>query len=231
MKHLTEEQLVLAYYGDVDQEAREHLDQCQQCQTAFARERRLLGDLPDYEIPERGEGYGAEVWARLQPRLEKPRRQWRGWWTLAPALAALLIVAFFAGMLTERQKKAHGFSAGARDRVLLITMGSHLDRSQFLLAELANAKPGAIDFNEERTRAADLLGENRLLRVTAARSGEASAASLLDELERVLLDVANSPANLSAPELEALQERLEGQGILFKVRIISSNIEEKREKL
>ena len=233
MKHLSQEQLTLAYYGDVDREVRQHLDQCPQCQDAFAREQRLLADLPDYAIPERGAEYGAQVWARLLPNLPdgKPKRKWFTWWTLTPALAALLIVAFFAGMLAERQKRTQGFSLGARDRVLLITMGGHLDRSEVLLAELVNATPGTIDLAEERTRAQDLLGENRLLRLTATRDGEASAASVLDELERVLLDVANSPSNLSAQELDALQKRLENEGILFKVRIIRSNIEEKRQKL
>jgi len=226
MNHLTEEQLVLAYYGDIDRDVREHLDNCQQCQAAFAREQRLLNGLPEQAIPERNENYGAEVWARIQPQLEKPRRRlWRGWWTLAPAMAALLAVAFFAGVLTERQKKTQGFSAGARDRVLLITMGNHLDRSQILLAELVNAKPGAIDFNEERTRANDLLVENRLLRLAAVRNGETSSAALLDELERVLLDVSHNPSSLSEPELE------EVQGMLFKVRIIDSTIQEKRQRL
>jgi hypothetical protein len=225
MNHLTEEQLVLAFYGDIDRDVREHLDNCRQCQAAFAREQRLLNDLPEQAIPERNENYGAEVWARIQPQLQKPKRQWLGWWTLAPAMAALSIVAFFAGVLTERQKKTAGFSAGARDRVLLITMGNHLDRSQILLAELVNAKPGAIDFNEERTRANDLLVENRLLRLAAARNGETSSAALLDELERVLLDVSHNPATLSDPELE------EVQGMLFKVRIIDSNIQEKRQRL
>lgn len=229
MNHLTEEQLVLAYYGDIERDLRDHLDHCQQCRAAFAREQRLLNELPEQAIPERNENYGAEVWARIQPQLEKPKHRLGvgglAWWTLAPAMTALLIVAFFAGVLTERQNKTQGFSPGARDRVLLITMGNHLDRSQILLAELVNAKPGTIDFNEERTRASDLLVENRLLRLAATRNGETSSAALLDELERVLLDVSHNPASLSEPELE------EVQGMLFKVRIIDSNIQEKRQRL
>ena len=233
MKHLTEEQLTLAYYGDVDQDTRDHLHRCQQCQDAFAREQRLLSDLGDYAIPERGDTYGAEVWARLLPQLPeaRPRRQWFTWWTMTPALATLLVIAFFAGVLAERQQKEQGFPAGARDRVLLFTLGGHLDRSEMLLAELKNATPGRLDLAEERTRAADLLGENRLLRLTAARNGETSAAALLEELERVLLDLAHSPANLSAQDLDALQRRLENEGILFKVRIIRSNIQNKRQRL
>lgn len=233
MKHLTEEELTLAYYGDVDRQVRRHLNQCEHCQAAFAREQRLISGLADYAIPGRGETYGSEVWTRLLPQLPilKPRRRWFTWWTLTPALASLLVIAFFAGIVVERQKKAQGFPPGARDRVLLLTMGNHLDRSEMLLAEVENASAGSLDLTEERTLASDLVGENRLLRLTAARNGQSSEASLLDELERVLLDLAHSPANLSAQDLETLQRRLERDGILFKVRIIRSNIQEKRQKL
>jgi hypothetical protein len=233
MKHLSEEELTLSYYGDVDPQARQHLEQCPECQAAAARLQRLLSDLPEYEIPERGDAYGGEVWKRLLPRLtpEKPRWWWLNGWTLAPALATVLVIAFFAGMRVQHQKDLQGFTVGARDRVLLITMGSHLDRSEILLAELVNAAPGSLDLTEERSRAADLLGENRVLRLTSARRGDASATAVLDELERLLIDLAHSPSNLSAADLEMLQRRIESEGLLFKVRIIDSNIHEKSQKL
>ena len=44
---------------------------------------------------------------------------------------------------------------------------------------------------------------------------------MLDELERALLDIAHSPSEITAPELESLQRRIENEGLLFKVRIIS----------
>jgi hypothetical protein len=61
--------------------------------------------------------------------------------------------------------------------------------------------------------------------------GDASRAAVLDELERALLDIAHSPSQISAPELESLQRRIENEGLLFKVRIISSNIHHKGQQL
>ena len=112
-----------------------------------------------------------------------------------------------------------------------MVIGDHLDRSQILLTELVNASPGSIDLRDERDRARDLLNENRLLRQTAARTGDPSHAALLDELERVLLDIANTGPSSSPADLEALQRRIGSEGLLFKVRIVDANIREKGQKI
>jgi hypothetical protein len=231
MNHLSEEELTQAYYGDEEPESRRHLAECAQCQAAFHHLKTMLDELLSESVPERGADYGAEVWNRLLPRLplEKPRRVWLRWWTAVPVLASLLAVAFLAGRFT--QPKAVGIAPEARQRILLITLGDHLDRSEILLAELVNAAPEATDFGDERSSARDLLDENRLLRQAAARTGDASHAAVLDDLERVLLDIAHSPSEISASELESLQRRIEGESLLFKVRIVSSNIHHKGQRL
>jgi hypothetical protein len=236
MNHLGDEELTEAYYGDEEPEARRHLNECAECQAALQHLKTLLDELLADTVPERGAAYGAEVWNRLLPRLplEKPRRVWLRWWAAVPVLAALLAVAFLAGRFTEsrfKQSTTAGIAPQARQRILLITLGNHLDRSEILLAELVNAAPGAADLSDESSSARDLLDENRLLRQTAASTGDASQAAVLDELERVLLDIAHSPSELSAPELESLQRRIENEGLLFKVRIISSNIHHKGQQL
>jgi hypothetical protein len=211
-----------------------HLDDCPECRAAFDQLKRDLDELRDLPVPERGASYSGEVWARLLPALPaaKPRRPWLRWWTVAPALATMAAAAFFAGILFEQRRPVGpGISAKARERVLLIAMGDHLDRSQIVLAELVNATPGTFDPGEERTRARALLSENRLLRQTATRTGDLSDAALLDELERTLLDIANGPANLSPADLETLQQRVESEGLLFKVRIVGTNVRQKGQQL
>jgi hypothetical protein len=194
----------------------------------------LLDAFSADNVPERSESYGSEVWARLAPALPaaKSRRPWLTWWFLAPSLATLLVIAFVGGMLTQKNRSGlANIPPKARERVLLIALGDHLERSQIVLAELAHAAPGTLDAGEERAAARDLLNENRLFRQTAARAGDRSQTALLDDLERVLLDVANGPSTLSPEDLAALQQRLQSDGLLFKVRVAGSNVLEKGQRL
>jgi hypothetical protein len=97
--------------------------------------------------------------------------------------------------------------------------------------ELAHAAPGASELKTERARARDLVTENRLLRDTAASAGDASRAALLDDLERVLLAVANGPASEGAEDLDALKARIQSNDLLFKVRVMSANTRQEGLKL
>jgi len=114
-------------------------------------------------------------------------------------------------------------------------VGDHLDHAQMVLAELVNAAAtetltkGGVDISFEQQRAQDLVEANRLYRQTAARTGDSTLANVLDELERVLVEIAHSPAQLSSAQLNEIQQRIEARGILFKVRVIGSQVRE-REK-
>jgi hypothetical protein len=232
MIHLDEEQLTLAYYGEVDAESLLHLDHCPACKMQFDRIKASLDRFPEYPAPERTDSYGKDVWLRLLPQLPaKNRRPWLNWWTMAPAFASLVAIAFLAGMLTQRNRQVPAISAETRERVLLMAMSDHLERSQILLLELAHAAPGASELKTERTRARDLVTENRLLRDTATSAGDASRAALLDDLERVLLAVANGPASEGAEDLDALKARIQGNDLLFKVRVMSANTLQEGRKL
>jgi hypothetical protein len=188
--------------------------------------------------------------ATLQPERElaKSREESVGWWqrlvsqgiftprrfAALAGVAALLLVAFFAG----RSTKTPGVpiatnSVDMREKVLLLAVGEHLGRSEMMLTELSNteAKKGAaqlIDISAEQKRAEDLLSENRLYRQTALEQGDGRIANVLDELERVLLDVAHSPGEVTGAQLEAIRERIDDGGILFKVRVVGEELEERQ---
>ncbi len=236
MKHLSEEQLVMIYYGEEDGR---HLAGCEQCSAEYRRIEAALAHADAFTSPARGEGYGREVWARVAPRLgeREPHGQWwRAWlapqrWAVAGAAAALVVAAFFAGRFWPYQGAAPAQPAGkaiareARERILMVAVGDHLERSQMVLLELVNAERGAeVDLSSEQARAEDLVAANRLYRQTAARSGDTAIANLLDELERSLLEIARSPSRLSSDEFEDLRRRIEAQGIVFKVRVIDSKL-------
>jgi hypothetical protein len=217
----------------------------------------VFAALDTLEVPNPGEDYSQRVWKELAPRLQPKLRMQRGggdsdraraeWWQglmavlSAPrrlvaltSVAALVLVAFFAGRgLKDRSVPVEDTSANMRERVLLLAVGEHLGRSEMMLTELSNteAKQGhgqLIDISMEQRRAEDLLAENRLYRETALQQGDTRIASVLDELERVLLDVAHSPDEVTGAQLQGIRERIDAGGILFKVRVVGEELEERQ---
>lgn len=231
MKHPDEEQLVAHYYGDAPDEAAwtaVHLMDCQDCATAYAGLRRVLETVSAAPMPEPGLGYEAAVWRRLRPRLALRERAWM-WphWVGAAAVAAMLLMAFFAGRRSADPESpvAAAPAPEVRERILMVALGDHLERSQMVLIELANAKSGrSADISNEREWAEDLLGDNRLYRQAALSAGETGVAMVLDDLERLLLELAHSPSRIPGRELEQIRARMEAQGILFKVRAIGARL-------
>ena len=72
------------------------------------------------------------------------------------------------------------------------------------------------------------MSANRLYRDTAAATGDASVVDLLDQLERVLVEVAASPSGGSPSGLGEVRRRIESGSLLFKVRVVSSDLQERR---
>jgi len=185
---------------------------------------------------ERGSGRGPGRFlgrAQIENRLD--RRVWRQWHWPRPlawaAVVAALVLAFLAGrwMVPVEEPAVATAPADVRDRVLLVALGDHLERSQILLVELKNTEAnGAVDISVERASAEELVGPNRLYRQTAAASGEPAIVDLLDDLERVLLEVAHGPDRMGAGEVNELRGRIESQGILFRVRVLESRIGDSR---
>jgi hypothetical protein len=236
MTHLGEDTLVELHFGDAaaPAEAQAHLAHCAECQARRDAIAETLAAANTLSVPERGDDYGAEVWARLEGRL--PRRGFRRptvrRFSAFVGLAAALVGAFYLGRHTSTPvvPVAEGPGAQApavvRERILLVAVGEHLDRSQMVLIELANASAGpeGVDVSAERAAASDLVGEGRIFRQAAAHSSEPGVADVLDDLERVLVEVARGPESLDAAALQRLQKRIESQGLLFKVRVVGARV-------
>ena len=231
MNHLNEEQLVLFYYGESPEAAgiESHLAECEACRGDYRALQLVLNTVDSVPVPERNPEYGSAVWQRIEQRLARRRRSYFGqWWIWAPAMAMIVLVAFFAGRLTRRPDTTTANNQ-VRERILLVAVGDHLERSQMVLAELSNAPDGKgkLDISGERQMAAELLEDNRLYRQTARSTGDAGVASVLDDLERVLIEIAHSPSELSNDQLDDLRHEIESRGLLFKVQVLGSQVRER----
>jgi hypothetical protein len=220
MNHLEEETLILHHYRESDDPASVelHLQDCELCREELLAIGRDLQDIGSIPAPERDGNYGLEVWRRVAPRLV--RRRSRTTWFLAAA-AILLAGTFLAGRLSTRWG-ADAPPVEVRERILLVALGEHLDRSEVLLLEVVNTQNGGL--GQEAAR--ELLRESRLYRQTAYRVGDVATSDVLDELERLLLDVAHG----TTPD-DALRSRIEEQDVLFKIRVLQTSLRAREQEL
>src|SRR4051812_9521303 len=104
MSHLTEEQLVLHYYGEEGETLaiEGHLEECGECRVLYGSLQRTLNSMDTMPVPERGAEYGEQVWRQIEGKL--PQRRWWQipigrtpavrWAFSGTALTALLALAF-----------------------------------------------------------------------------------------------------------------------------------------
>ena len=237
MKHPAEERLILFHY-EGDRGVARHLAACPSCRARVAEIERLLALVESEPVPERGEAYGREVWSRIAPRLpERPEPAWKRY--LAPprlafagALAAVALAAFLAGRVSRGpETPAAPAASQTRERILLVTVGDHLERSQTVLIELLHSPAEGPAAERERARAQELLAANRLYRQTAASAGERGVSDVLEDLERVLLEASHGAAPVSLEGLEGLRRKAEAEGVLFKIRVLGSRVREREEAM
>ena len=256
MKHYTEDELTLYYYGEGRRPANveRHLDECAQCAKVYREIAGTLTMIAAPDVPERGDQYGLEVWQRIRHRLPEQEPGF-GWFrrfagfdrlagldgftgfnrflSFAAAAAALVLVAFLAGR-TSRDTAAPPASgspanaveaghADARQRILLTSVADHLDQSERVLTDIMNA-PDSGDISSAQRWADDLLSTSRLYRQDAIEAGEQSVATVLDDLERSLIEIVHSPSRISAADLEQIRRRIDAAALLFKVRVMSDEL-------
>jgi hypothetical protein len=252
-RHLGEDDLTLLYYDELAaadaREARMHLEACAECRRRRDELARVLAMIDDSDVPEPDAGFESQVWRRLQPALRAERRQapaglgarLRAWlaapahgrWAFAGSVAALVLAAFVAGRVWPTSPAGPGapspsapqIADALRERVLLSALGDHFDRTEAMLVELAGTPPGdRVSIAAEQRRAGDLLAATRLYRRAAVEAGDTNVADVLESLQRILVEVTGSPSDLSAFELQSLQNRIQKQELLFKLRIASSAV-------
>jgi hypothetical protein len=241
MSHVSEDELVLLHYReDAGRDAEAHVAGCTECAARLRTLAETLSLATAPDPPERGDGYGAAVWARLRPQLGLVSRR-ASHRRSCPSAAALAAGGRLRGdrrgaraRVPARPALPGGAAAAVgrgSERVLLVADGEHLDRSQMVLIELANAPAGEVlNFSAQRAVADELVTSGRLYREAAVRSGDPALAAVLEELERVLLEVAAGPDALQPADLEKLQQRIESRGLLFKVRVVARRFASGRRK-
>ncbi len=235
MKHLEEAELVEHYYEESANmgESERHLKACPVCAKRYAELCRDLDRVAAPTPPARSQDYVEQIWHSIRaslPVYEKGKSSWMryyrplGW---AAACVLLVAVAFVAGRRWERKQTssvAVAVDPQARQRVVIVFLGDHLDRSERLLVQLNHADGNDLPALPLRSEARELLASNRLVRQSAMQAGDLNVEGSLDRLERLLMELANEPDKLTEADLNRLRQEMNTDGLLFDIRVLRSRV-------
>lgn len=245
--HPSDEDLILLFYGELEEPAarrvESHVGECGACRAEWTALRDTLRLVDLAEPPAPPDGFEAVMWARVSQSLPS-RARW-SWRQLVPAAAlgaAILVLVTIA-----RRPEPAGVSgsiggpppgtaaADARERterrVLFTALDDHLTQAELLLIELMNAPAdGEVELRFEREAADDLVASGRLYRATARETGDGEFVLVLEDIERVLVEVARGPERIPRRDLDALRGRIGEQDLLFKVRAAASEVRARQQQ-
>jgi len=238
MKHLTDEQLMEHYLAEGTNRVvvETHLRICSRCEQVYEEISNAM-EVRAPKPPARERGYGERVWqsikGELVPYPAKPRRNYFSWPRLVLAATCMLglAAAFIGGSWWERSRTRPSQAANPaqqRERVVLVILGDHLDRSERLLVQLnhAGGERGELD-DSLQAEARQLLPDNRLYRQSIAAGGDPIMTAALDHLERVLLEIANTPDKLSGADITRIEQEMNTDSLLFQIRVLRARTSRK----
>jgi hypothetical protein len=151
-------------------------------------------------------------------------------WALAASVAALAVGSFALGRVWDTPTTSPGVSTPdvheLSARMLRSEVEEHLERSQRVFVELVNAADSApVLLASDRERAADLVAAGRLYRRSAEEMGDADTSDLLEDVERVLVEIANGPEVESSNDLSEVRARNTDQDLNYRLRVMTAEMQ------
>ena len=102
----------------------------------------------------------------------------------------------------------------------------HFEKAETLLRAFRNVRldepDSATEVGYERQRARQLVYQNMMLRREADAAGDVQISSLLENLEPILLDIANLPDKPDDGAVRVIRERVERKNIVGLLQVNST---------
>jgi hypothetical protein len=245
MKHITDDDLTLLYYGEHDDpDLAARVAESHELSARFEALSEALGQFDNLAPPDRADDYGSDVWRRISSRLasgaERPAGRWRNWltaarqprfsWASALSLALVAALAFMLGRqgsqsdvnvaaLAEATPVSQQAGLDA-ERLLTSSVSDHLEQLNLVFTEFANSNQTSLT---DAGRITDILVANRLYRQAAVARGDQQLAAFLSELEPILIEMAHEAHTESPTSHARMQEEIRNN-LLFRIRVMNQQL-------
>lgn len=224
-----------------------HLASCPTCAEEYRQLSSTLKIMGQKQAPVVSPAYWEGFWVRLSDRLEQGRRKafrpdWRSWfppvviplrpaWITAAAAVLLVATGVFIGRsiyMSQSGGAAAAARAGVFDPAAVAEFNSlasrYLERSRVLLLGLDNFDteyddPAVIDFSRQQMISQELLFQGRELRSHQVAASNQGLQYLIDQIELILLQLANSEGQNLKWTIQLVQEGIDKNTILLKITL------------
>jgi hypothetical protein len=237
--------------GELNEEARSecegHLRSCAACRSEVEALKAAFESLPPVShraSTERSEAYWQHFSSRVEQRIaERVRRVsvgdvvqsavaalWHPRWKVVGAVSGAMAVLLVAlGLwLTSGGPRIGEETNGAPVKAVSASskqaVEEYLSSSRMLLIGISNMDPGTgdpIDLGIEKQAARSLIHQARFL---SNEGLDERSQELIDELERILIELANLEENADIPEVEMIRTGVHQQNLLFKIRMAENRL-------
>ena len=242
---IRDDELILYVLGELSAEEAKPIEfaltQSQSLQSRVTELQTTL-NLTDHWHVEPDHGFDQRLWNQIEANLPTSKAttaptkstwfNWLGDFIREPAfvfslVAVAIVSAFMGGRLMEHQEILDNPEAmiaslddAARQNILMQSVSMHFERTSRLMTTVAVSNQAELN-ETEQAWAAQLLTSNRLFKSAAQNANQWRIVSLLDELEPILIEMANADET-SLSNRQYLKQRIDDKGLVFKTRHYAS---------
>lgn len=229
-----------ALSGELDpvrqKEFDDHLAECTGCRKEFETLNAVPGKIEAYRRPDPDAVDWNRYWDKLEARLPERKPSlisrvrfnlWESWGMaqtprLALGAAFILVVGIFIGraFFSQSSPVAHQ----ASNDPVLIEAGQYIERSKLILLGIVNTDPGSDaagfgNLSKQQTLSRKLVDQAGPLKAALDASRQPMLSELVEELQRVLIQIANLETIDDLKGVELIRSGAEHNAILFKINI------------
>ena len=240
-----------------EKKLQQHLSSCSGCANIYAEMRKTIELVSVDPAPTMPESYWDGYYGRLMDRMttSQVRPAWESYWSrirlwiwseqgrpawgLQLALAAILLLL---GVLIGQNWQSNPISippaqnsgnAALTPAALNDRAERYLDRSSVLLlglvnVDLAQREVSHLRFDRKQELAGELIHEAGLLKPELEQLRNKQLSRLVEDLEKILLQIANLEQQQDIPSIELIQRGVERGDLLLKINLEKMKIDEER---
>lgn len=235
MQPITDNDLILYFYRDgLEKHRIDEIDDAlfasPPLRQRYMALKRMLTNVDGVPAIEPDPEFTDRIWRKLASQIDaKPVRRIAHRRVSTPmrfamAASVLLAVAAGIGFYAGRSSTPPAAQNAMAARVLDAYVADHLRATEGLLLTASNSDSTEV-LAGNRELAQSLVQSNRLYALAAVRAGNTRLADFLRQLEPVLLDLANQPADASIQSIDGLRDYLRRTDLLFEVRATQARLD------